>query len=228
MPMEMAPLRRRLRLEPGRFGAFEAHFGSQGNKRVVGTVTGMGTELATRGTERLLSGIEVERVIVVGITGALENETPIGTLVVPEEVVDGATGASYKPDHIGPSKPEGKMWTTDRLITDAETLARLSERGVVALDMETAAIAEVCERRRVPWSVFRVISDRASDGSVTEEVFGMANQDGTPNPRAVARFLLRHPTRLPRMLNLAAGSALATRRAAEAAISALSAPSQAG
>jgi hypothetical protein len=86
--------------------------------------------------------------------------------------------------------------------------------------METAAIAEACERRGIPWSVFRVISDRASDGSVDEEVFHLSNQDGTPNGPAVARYFLRHPGRLPGMVRLARGANLATRTAAKAAIQA--------
>jgi hypothetical protein len=84
--------------------------------------------------------------------------------------------------------------------------------------METAAIAESCEQRGIPWSVFRVISDRASDGSVDEEVFGMSNQDGTPNAAKVAKYFAKHPGRIPQMARLAKGSKLATNTAADAAI----------
>jgi adenosylhomocysteine nucleosidase len=93
---------------------------------------------------------------------------------------------------------------------------------VVSLDMETAAIADSCERRGIPWSVFRVISDRASDGSVDEEVFKMSNQDGSPNGKAVARYFLRHPHHIPQMAKLAKGARLATEAAADAAIKACS------
>ena len=62
------------------------HTGHVGGRHVVAIVTGMGTELATDGTTRLLDAVQVERVVVVGITGAVENETPIGTLVLPELV----------------------------------------------------------------------------------------------------------------------------------------------
>ena len=51
-------------------------------------VTGMGTELATTGTTGLLDAVQVERVVVVGITGAVDDETPIGTLILPELVVE--------------------------------------------------------------------------------------------------------------------------------------------
>src|SRR6478736_3142955 len=185
MPMELKPLVRKLALRKTKFGAVAVHAGTLGTHEVVAIVTGMGTKLASEATERLLDAVEVERVVVFGITGAVENETPIGTLVLPEVVVDSATGSEHRPAPLGDGAPHGKMWTTDVLNTDLEVVAGLREQGVVSLDMETAAIAESCERRDIPWSVFRVISDRATDGSVDEEVFHLSNQDGSPNPPAI-------------------------------------------
>ena len=189
---------------------------------MVAIVTGMGTELATAGTTRLLDAVQVERVVVVGITGAVENETPIGTLVLPEVVVNGATGDEYRPAPLGEGTPAGAMWTTDHLITDLDEIARLRARGVVSLDMETAAIAALCERRGIPWSVFRVISDRATDGSVDEEVFRLSNMDGTPNNEAIERYFAEHPERVEAMAQLAEGALLAADTAADAAIRACS------
>jgi nucleoside phosphorylase len=168
--------------------------------------------------ERLLDATPVDRVVVVGITGAVENETPIGTLILPEVVVNSATGAEYRPEQLGGGTPHGKMWTGDVLLTDPDVIADLRARGVVSLDMETAAIAESCERRGIPWSVFRVISDRATDGSIDEEVFRLSNQDGTPNGRAVAAYFAKHPGRIPKMAKVAKGAKLATKTAADAAI----------
>jgi hypothetical protein len=68
--------------------------------------------------------------------------------------------------------------------------------------------------------VFRVISDRASDGTVTDEVFHLSNQDGTPNPAAIERYIAEHPERLPLLAKMAEDAALATRTAVEVAISA--------
>ncbi len=102
-------------------------------------VTGMGPALATEGLERLVGAIEVERVVVVGITGAVDDETPLGTLVLPELVVDAATGVGYRPERLGSGEPQGTMWTTDGLTTDQGVVADLRAAGVVSLDMETAA-----------------------------------------------------------------------------------------
>jgi adenosylhomocysteine nucleosidase len=218
MPMELSPLVKKLSLQKTKLGGVTVHTGTLDERPVVAIVTGMGTKLAREGTERLLGAVPVERVLVVGITGAVENETPIGTLILPEVVVNSATGAEYRPAPLGEGTANGKMWTGDELLIEPDVLADLRSNGVVSLDMETAAIADICERRGIPWSVFRVISDRASDGSVDEEVFGLSNQDGTPNGPAVVRYFLKHPGRIPRMVRLAKGAKLARRTAADAAI----------
>jgi len=220
MPMELTPLVRPLTLQGPPDGAAGGWVGRLGSRRVVAAVTGMGTALATAGVDRLLDTTEVGRVVVVGITGAVD-EVPIGTVVRPAVVVDGATGEEHRPEPLGPEALQGKMWTSDTLVTAPDALEQLRRDGVVAMDMETAAVAAVCRRRGVPWSVIRAVSDRATDGILDDEVFGLSNQDGTPNGRAIAAFVLRHPGRLPAMARMANGSRLAARRAAEEAVSAV-------
>ena len=221
MPMEARPLVRKLSLHPDRIGDLRCRSGKLAGQQVVTVVTGMGTRLATVTTTRLLDATPVDRVVVVGITGAVDDATPIGSLVLPELVVNSATGAEYRPAPLGDGSPSGKMWTTDVLLTEPEVIAGLRAQGVVALDMETAAIAEVCEGRGIPWSVFRAFSDRATDGSIDEEIFHLSHQDGTPDGPAVARYFLKHPGRIPRMARLARGAKLATETAADAAIRAV-------
>jgi adenosylhomocysteine nucleosidase len=223
MPMELKPLVKKLGLRKTKVGGVDIHSGTLAGREVVAAVTGMGTKLATAATERLLDAIAVERVVVFGITGAVENETPIGTLVLPEVVVNSATGSEHRPAPLGGGTPHGKMWTTDVLNTDLDIVAGLREQGVVSLDMETAAIAHECEARGIPWSVFRAISDRASDGSVDVEVFAMSNQDGTPNHEAITAYFEKYPERIPLLAQMAEDSTLATERAAAAAIRACAA-----
>jgi nucleoside phosphorylase len=222
MPMELEPLTQKLGLTEELIGDMTVRVGTLGGQPVVGVVTGMGTALATEGTSKLLEAVEVDRVVVVGITGAVDNITPIGTLILPEVVVDSATGAEHRPTQLGDGSPSGKMWTTDTLITDLDVIAALRAQGVVSLDMETAAIAQLCEQRGIPWSVFRVISDRATDGTITEEVFKLSNLDGSPNNEAIERYFAEHPENISTMAKLAEYATLATDAAAEAAIQACS------
>jgi len=218
MPMELRPLRRRLRLRKTGLG----YAGRIDHRPVIAAITGMGTALAHAATVRLLDAVDVEWLIVVGIAGAVENQTPLGTLVLPQLVISGVDGSGYRPTPLGIGSVHGKLWTTDELVLDPTVHADLRAHGVVALDMETAAVAKVCDERSVPWSVVRAISDRAGDGSVDAEIFGLSRADGRPNFPAVARYLVSQPAALPRLIRLAKGAKLATGRAAEAAINAVS------
>jgi adenosylhomocysteine nucleosidase len=220
MPMELRALTKRLGLRRAEVGGVPAHTGTLDGRPVVAVVTGMGTRLAAAGTRRLLDAVTPAHVLVVGITGAVDDETPIGHLVVPERVIDHASGREHRHHVLGPGTGDGALWTTD-VITPPSELPALRARGVVALDMETAAVALACEERGVPWAVFRAVSDRATDGSVDDEVFDLSRPDGTPDPRAALRYVARHPGRIPALMRLARGSRLAAARAAEAAITAL-------
>ena len=64
MPRELRPLRRRLRLHKSGLG----YAGRIGDRAVIAVVTGMGTALARGAVVRLLDAVDVEWVIVVGIT----------------------------------------------------------------------------------------------------------------------------------------------------------------
>jgi adenosylhomocysteine nucleosidase len=218
MPMELRPLRRRLGLRKTGLG----YAGRLGDREVIAMVIGIGTARARTATVRLLEAVDIDWVIVVGISGAIDNEIPIGSLVLPELVVNGADGSQYRPKPMRSGNAHGTMWTTDELLLDPAIHANLRARGVVSLDMETAAVAEICDERGVPWSVVRAISDRASDGSVDAEIFGLSQPDGRANFSAVARYLARHPGAAPRLVRLARASKLATERAVDAAIGAIS------
>ncbi len=220
MPMELTPLRKRLGLRRATVGGGPGWAGTLDGRPVVAIVTGMGTARAREAVERLLDALTPVRVVVVGITGAVHDDTPIGALVRPERVIDHATGREHHHHPLGGGAAHGALWTTD-VITPAAELPALRARGVVALDMETAAIAQACEARQVPWTVVRAVSDRATDGSVDDEVFHLSHQDGTPDPRAVLRYVVRHPGRVPGLVRMGRGANLATRRAADAAVAAV-------
>jgi len=222
MPLELKPLKRKLSLKKTVIGSRRVYAGTLVDREVVAIVTGIGSHLAGEGVERLALAIDIEHVVVVGITGAVDNDTPIGALVRPAVVVNGATGAEYRPHRLGGGHPTGKMWTSDELITDLDVIARLRADGVNSLDMETATIAEICQRHNIPWSVFRAISDRATGADLDDEVFHLINWDGTLNFKRIGAFCLRHPGRLPALVRMSKDAKLAAEHAAAAAVDAVS------
>ena len=221
MRPELRPLVRSLSLSRARSGNGALLSGAVGRVEVVATTTGIGTRAAARTAERVLGSTPVDHLIVVGIAGGIGPSVDIGDLVVPELVIDLSTGTEHRPSHLGDTAPRGTLVTLDGLLVDQDEVARLERQGVIAIDMETAAIAAVCEDRHCPWSVFRAISDRADDGSTDPAVFGLAGPDGGTNLPALARFVLSKPWRVPELARLARGMKLATNVAASAALSAL-------
>jgi nucleoside phosphorylase len=195
---------------------------TRGNRRddVVTGVTGIGIRLATKVATRMVTENQLERLIMIGVAGGLRG-TEIGDVIVPETVIDHNTGNAFHPEPLGDNRAAGKLVTTDGLFDDPELFATFEADGVVALDMETAAVGAVCEERGVPWSVFRAISDRPQDGLVDQAVFKMAKPDGTPNFGAVARYVLPRPWKIPGLLKLGRDLNTATSAAANAAIAAI-------
>jgi hypothetical protein len=100
---------------------------------------------------------------------------------------------------------------------DPELSRRLFADGFFGVDMESAAVAEVCEAHGCDWSVYRCIGDRYFDGLLDERLVGMANPDGSADIEAVTRMLADEPDLLPKLERLSHDSLLAARLAAEAA-----------
>jgi nucleoside phosphorylase len=218
MQPELRPLVRPLSLRRRDGGALWS--GALGGQSVVATITGIGTAPAADAAERVLD-LGVRHVVVVGVAGGIGTSVAIGDLVVPERVLDLESGALHRPAGLGSETPRGTLVTCGKLVTDLEVIGRLEREGAIAIDMETSAVAAVCERRGCPWSVFRAISDHADDGSSDPALLALGGPDGSGDLAAVARFLLRQPWRVVQLARLARGLHLATTRAAQAAVRAL-------
>ncbi|HLG00451.1 MAG TPA: hypothetical protein VI916_08260 [Acidimicrobiia bacterium] len=215
MPSELRPVVRAFGLDATRIGEIDAYVGTVAGTHVVAVTTGMGTALASAAADGLLEALAVDHALVVGIAGGVTAQ--IGDLLVPETVVDGASGAEYRAHPFGGSALRGRVSTSDEFIVDPARLRALADAGVEAVDMETAAIAAVCEQRAIPWTAFRVISDMATESE--EAILGLANADGSPNALAALRYMARKPWRVPYLVRLGRDSA----RAADAAAGAASA-----
>lgn len=213
MTHELDPIVRLLDLEADG----EVHKGRAGDVEVLATLTNIGMAAGAAAAERVLD-LDVDWVMVVGIAGGVDRSLSIGALVVPEVVVDRATGDTFRPSPAGDVAPRGVISCGDDLIVDPTMLDAMAAEGVVAVEMESAAVAAVCERAGAPWSVFRGISDFAADGLVDAEIFAMTNPDGSADPEGMRRYLAEHPEKVAVLTQLAHDMNLATEAAATAAI----------
>jgi len=218
MPAELEPLQAAMALHADRPGPTAWHTGSLDGRPVVAALCGIGVRRATARAHEILHAHTPAHVIVIGVAGALAAHLQVGDVVIPDVVVDLADDRELHPTQLGTSTTSGRLLTSDDFIKDPATLTRLRDAGATAIDMETAAIARVCEDNGVTWSAYRGISDDAFDPLVDEAVLALTQPDGTPDLRAVARFVGRNPSRVRLLKRLARDLHAATTGAVDAAL----------
>jgi adenosylhomocysteine nucleosidase len=218
MVSELRPVVKAFGLTPApRDGDPKRHTGRVGEAEIVATMTGIGTKLAEQVTERVLASESVDRVIVVGIAGGVGKAVEVGSVFMPDVVVHKSTGAEFQPKDLAGVERRGRLVTSDDFEVEDEELAKLEAAGVIALDMETSAVAAVCEKQGCPWSVVRAISDMANNHPIGENVMNLANADGSANVAGFLKYVATHPGKVPQLMKLGRDSQLAARVAAETA-----------
>ena len=62
---------------------------------------------------------------------------------------------------------KGLIATGDKFIADKNSIEDLSEElpGLMAIEMEGAAVAQVASQENIPWLIIRVISDQADESA---------------------------------------------------------------
>jgi adenosylhomocysteine nucleosidase len=223
MPSELRPLQKALSLRRTTDDDRSFHTGTFAGRDVVATLTGIGPERAAQRAEELLARYDVEHLVVIGVAGAMGADVAVGDVVIPEVVVDLADGAEFRPSPGEATPTSGRLVTCAEYITDTEVLSRIRSEGATAIDMETAAIARVCEAQGCEWSVFRGISDDAFDPAIDDAVAGLARPDGTPDLAAVTRYVAGNPTRIRLLARLGRDLKAATNGAVAAALRAIEA-----
>jgi adenosylhomocysteine nucleosidase len=223
MPLEMDAITTAFGLEPER-DETESHWtGVLGSSHVTAVHIGMGPPLTRIALERLLDDssaehLPVDHVIVAGICGGLDPDREVGTLINPAEVVDYTSGTAYLHDPPGDVALSGKLVTTENATLDIALSKRFFEDGFIGVDMETAAVAELCQKYGVPWSAYRCIGDRWFDGLLDERVLAMTNPDGSGSIAELERLLAEDPEFVRRLEQLGRDTSRAARLAAEAAV----------
>jgi adenosylhomocysteine nucleosidase len=146
-----------------------------------------------------------------GLAGGLDPALAAGTIVLPHEVV-APEGAVFATTTLWREQLQRAIATSQpvcggRLLTWPEAIGSPSDKAgvwcrtrAVAVDMESAAIAEVAAENQLPFLAVRAIVDTAAD-ALPSVLSAAASENG----RGVARFLgalARAPGELPEFIRL--------------------------
>jgi nucleoside phosphorylase len=223
MPLEMDAIVTAFGLNPTADAKGAPWRGRVGDSDVTAIHIGMGPPLTRVAANRLFDEAgpgghkTVDHVMIAGICGGLDPFIEVGTMVNPEFVVDFTSGVSYRHNPPGNSPQAGTLMTTEGVTLDPQLSAQFLQEGCIAVDMETSAVAEVCEAHSCPWSVYRCIGDRHFDGLLDERIIAATNPDGSGNRAEIERLIASDPGLLAKLEQLGHDSTMAARLAAEAA-----------
>lgn len=163
---------------------FTFHCGSIGSSSIIAMKCGIGKVNAAVGTMTLIDRFSPELIINTGVAGGTGGNAGILDIVVGTRVAyhdvwcgpgtewgDAAGCPRYFHTsdrinslpclHEGDTVKHGLVCSGDIFVSDPEVVARIRDLypDVDAVDMESAAIAQVCYLREVPFACMRVISD---------------------------------------------------------------------
>lgn len=219
--VEAAPLVKHLGLRRDRNDDGLPRYRDEEN-RILLLQSGMGA----RGVARAVASLGTPSwLLSAGFCRGVGSEVELGDLVVASQVIrhaesfaadpflletaTGATKAIGLPFHVG------TILTVDQVVMAAEAGETRADGTIVAVDMESAYLAEAADWRGIPFLAIRVVSDTAAEPWAARGSAFLAS-DGRLKPMAVATSLLRHPSWIVPMLHLASRLRIATRHLARA------------
>lgn len=177
--------------------------GMLGDRVVVLIVAGAGRALAGRGTKRLIDGHRPRWIVSLGFGGALDPALKRNDVFIAEEIVDAST-PDDPPRAVGYSLPDsspkqkdrfasGRLLTASKIVRTATEKATLRERFAAdVVDMETAAVANVCADRGQRFLSVRAISDEAGT-DLPPEVMSVMGPTGGFRLGATIGALMKRP-----------------------------------
>jgi adenosylhomocysteine nucleosidase len=177
---------------------------------------GVGKSAARAGVEAILAGgARPQKIIVAGFAGALRAGLPLAHVIVASEIVDehGGRWEARWPEHCHAedlNARRGRVLTCDQMIGEPVLKIGLGRKhDADCVEMESAAVAEVCQRHGIPFGCVRVVSDDVNK-PLSKRLMGLV-ESGRVSIRQVLWEVLRSPKMGIELIRLAKH----TRRAAD-------------
>jgi adenosylhomocysteine nucleosidase len=182
-------------VEASRWGRRTIHQGRIGDCQVVAVAGGVGKVKAAACTQYLIDRFSIEALLCTGVAGAVNPQLSTGDVVISEKTLEHdfdpgdpellkrfrrrwleADGRLVKLAleaaqglALADRCHRGKVLTGDQAIVCREKRQWLWETfRADCVDMESAAVAQVCRLNGVPWVIVRAISDSAAENGIAE------------------------------------------------------------
>jgi adenosylhomocysteine nucleosidase len=177
----------------------------------VAIAGGMGAAAAKRAAERLFAEMDADVLVSYGWAGALTCAVKPEAACVISEVVDAASGESFRTD-----SPDGfRLITLDHVARPDEKRGLAERHRSVLVDMEAAAVARIARVRKAAFYCFKGVSDGYNDRLPDFNHF--MNSDGEMRMGAFVGYAALHPQYWRALLRLGRNSSAAAAAVADMA-----------
>jgi len=209
--------------------------GKLGGAEVAAIATGIGTDRAREAARRTFDSLSrdslsrVDFAISTGVAGALSEGLLPGDLVVADRLIASTGAGSDRISSMSAAdldrvkdalRAAAVRFSTGAILTSARPLLTAPEKrraksatGAIAVEMESAVLAEAAQNRGIPFACVRAILDTADEEVVGAE---LADQDGRVRPIKAAGFIVRHPAAILALPRIARNLGLASKSIAGA------------
>jgi len=204
-------------------GGFAVREGLLGGRRAVLILSEAGRQNAAHATEILIEAHRPRRVISAGLAGGLSPELKRNDILAADRLlsIDGGDVPLAMPTGLAdaaamPGVHRGALLTVDRMVRLPDDKRKLFEQyAAAAVDMETFAAAEACQRLATPFSSVRVINDAAADALPRDVERLLDQQSGAARLGAALGAVWRRPSSAKDMYQLRENALIASDRLAK-------------
>lgn len=182
---------------------YSFYLGVRGNNKIVITTSGIGKVNMAMTVTTLLTYYKVDYLINAGIAGSVD--TKIGTICVANKVryhdayCPGYPSLPREKEYYEPSKRLldfakeiykddvlfGIFLSGDQFVDKIELLHGANLDNVVAVDMESASVGQVCSYLNTDFLIIRTVSDNLSNDDATDNEYKASNS----SYNAVIKFI---------------------------------------
>jgi adenosylhomocysteine nucleosidase len=218
MTLEVAGFERRLAdRERAAVGGYPVCLGEHEGKPVLVCRTGIGRR-AEAAARAVLDRYQPGLVLSVGVGGALNPEFRAGDVVLCESVGPASSGAAEaapvcsnegllrlayaSAEEAGLRVWRGQSLTVDRVVGEpAEKDALRRSSGMDVVEMESYWVGLVAQEKGLSFLAARTVLDELAD--TLPVLPGVVQADGSRRAYRALPYVLRHPSRVPRLLSMA-------------------------
>lgn len=219
--IEISPLLARLEVKQTQAGNGLKYYDCKcEGRRIVIVEGGVGYARAKQATNALIDACQPKWILSVGLSGALVAEMNVADIVLGNAFIQGNGLNEIRQHFEYPAESEhgihvGKLCTTNHIVHTCREKRELNQRtNAIAVDMESHAVATVCQSRSNQFMAIRAISDDLSE-DLPKEVLAIFDPKGTIRTGALVGTLFKRPSSVKDLWKIREAAVRAAEKLAE-------------